>query len=319
MIAVRPVHCLTLAVTLALGWAQPGLAQETPHPNRLAWLSIFPEPLPEGVNQLSLEATNQYLRTDRTESLDRRTHAELEGEDWELVSDLATTLGPGRINLRTRLDHRSGGIADRLIMNWHDIIGVEQGGRNTTPLFQDQWVLTRDGRTVFNSTTPRTFIPGLDVSYAVPYGDGVNGGRLGGSVQLPTGGEQIMQSSGGTNFLAGAAGWQTFGAFRLWAQGEAIWIKLPKDSPLRTVISRGQYWRAWLGVYMGRWQGFGLDLALAYNETPYATGLVRIDKYGLQQTWVVTHTRCPHWRFGFTEKAGTFATPEITGFTTYRF
>ena len=295
------------------------LAQETPHPNRLAWLSIFPEPLPEGVNQMGLEASNQFLRGDRQDSLDGRTHAQLQGEDWELVSDLATGFGPGRVNLRTRLDYRSGGIADRAIMNWHDLLGVPQGGRAEAPLWQDTYVLTRDGRTVFDSTRPRLMVQGLDVSYAVPFGDGRNGGRLGGSVQLPTGGADLLQSSGGVNFMAGVAAWHTFGFGRIWAQGEEIALTLPKGSPLRTVISRSQYWRAWLGIDLGRWHGFDLDLSLAYNETPYATGLVRIDKYGLQQTWVVRHTRCPHWRFGFTEKAGTFSTPEITGFTTYRF
>ena len=304
---------LLLACSISL------LAQETPHPNRVAWLSIFPEPLPEGVDQLGLEATNQFLRQDREVSLDGRTRAQLEGEDWELVWDLAGGLGPGRVNLRTRLDYRSGGIADRAIMNWHDILGVSQGGRAQVPLWEDQYVLTRDGRPVFQDTRPGLLLQGLDLSYAVPFGDGRDGGRLGGSVQLPTGGAEHLQSSGGFNFLAGAAAWHTFGFGRVWAQGEEIEIELPKASPLRSVISRGQFWRVWLGIDLGRWRGFDLDIAMAYNETPYATGLVRVDKYGLQQTWKVRHVRCPHWRFGFTEKAGTFATPEITGFTTYRF
>jgi hypothetical protein len=294
-------------------------AQETPHPNRVAWLSIFPEPLPEGVSQLGLEVTSQFLRPERTESPDGRSQAQLMGEDWELVSDLACGAGPGRLNLRTRLDHRSGGITDRLIRNWHDLLGVGQGGRDEVPPFQDKWMLTRDGVVVFDSTTPRTFVQGLDVSYAIPFGDGANGGRWGGSVQLPTGGQRIMQSSDGTNFMAGAALWHTFRFGRVWAQAEDIYIELPKASPLRAVIDRGQYWRAWLGIDVGAWRGFSLDLSVAYNETPYFTKLVRLDKYGLQQTWVVRHARCPHWRFGFTEKAGTFATPEITGFTTYRF
>ena len=306
-----------LAILAALSAA--ACAQETPHPNRVAWLSIFPEPLPEGVSQLGLEATNQFLRADRTGNPEGPSHAELMGEDWELVSDLACQLGPGRANLRTRLDHRSGGIADRVIMNWHDLLGVGQGGRNQVPLFQDQWILERNGTVVFDSTSPRTFVQGLDASYAVPFGDGANGGRLGGSVQLPTGAEHIMQSSDGTNFLAGAAAWRTCGFARFWTQWEDIWIQLPRNSPLRAVVSRGQFWRAWAGVVVGPWHGFSLDLSVAYNETPYATGLVRLDKYGLQQTWVVRHARCPHWRFGFTEKAGDFATPEITGFTTYRF
>jgi hypothetical protein len=310
---------LTRTFAVCCACALAAGAQETPHPNRLAWLSVFPEPLPEGVNQLGLEATNQFLRADRETTIDRRTTAHLAGEDWELVSDLAAGLGPGRVNLRTRLNHRSDGIADRLIMNWHDILGVGQGGRDQVPPFQDKWMLVRDGRVVFASTSPRTFVQGLDVAYAIPFGDGANGGRYGASVQLPTGGEQIMQSSGGTNFLAGAALWHTFRIGRVWAQAEQIYVELPRNSPLRPVISRGQYWRAWTGVVLGRWHGFGLDLSVAYNETPYHTGLVRVDKYGLQQTWIVNHTRCPHWRFGFTEKAGTFATPEITGFTTYRF
>ena len=66
-------------------------------------------------------------------------------------------------------------------------------------------------------------------------------------------------------------------------------------------------------------QGFSLDLSYSYNETPYWTKLVRIDKYGAQQTWVFSHERLPKWRFGLTEKAGTFSAPEITFFTTYRF
>jgi hypothetical protein len=299
--------------------AAAACAQETPHPNRDAWMSIFSEPLSEGVNQLGLEVTNQWLPPYREDSPDGRSHAVLMGEDWELISDLACGLGPGRLNLRTRLDHRSGGVTDRIIMNWHEILGVGQAGRNTVPTFQDKWVLERNGVVVFDNDRPRTIIQGLDLSYAVPFGDGAKGGRWGGSVQLPTGGEPIMQSSGGTNFMAGGALWRTFSLGRVWVQAEDIYIELPKGSPLRAVIDRGQFWRAWAGIVVGRYNGFGLDLSVSYNETPYFTKLVRLDKYGLQQTWIVTHIRCPHWRFGFTEKAGTFATPEITGFTTYRF
>jgi len=306
-----------------LALALPLRAQETPHPNRLAWLSIFPEPLPEGVTQFSLEATNQFLRPDRRNSLDGRTHAELQGEEWELVSDLAAAAGPGRFNVRTRLAYRSSGIASRAIMNWHDLIGVDQGGRDQAPTFKEVYHLDRDGVTVFDLDRPRAQIQGVDVAYVVPWGTARAGGRLGATVQLPTGHQQELQSSGGTNFLAGAAAWRTIGQFRLWAQGEDLWISLPEHSPLRHVVSRGQFWRAWVGAsYQGPGGsflgGFGLDLSFAYNETPYWTRLVRVDKYGLQQTWVFRHERLPRWRFGFTEKGGTFATPEITGFATFR-
>ena len=124
--------------------------------------------------------------------------------------------------------------------------------------------------------------------------------------------------------MAGLSAWKTAGPLRFWAQGEDIWISLPKDSPLRQVVSRGQFWRAWAGVHYqgpggGFLRGFSLDLSYAYTETPYWTKLVRIDKYGAQQSWVFSHERLPQWRFGFTEKAGTFTAPEITFFTTYRF
>ena len=310
-----------LALWVCAGLALP--AQETPHPNRLAWLSIFPEPLPEGVTQFSFETTNQFIRADRENSLDGRAHAELQGDDYELVSDLATQAGAGRVNLRTRLVYRTEGYSSRLIENWHELLGVGDCGRATLPTTQERYILQRDGVTVFDLTRPRLELQGLDLAYVRPWGNGDNGGRIGGSVQLPTGGEQVLQSSGGVNFMAGVAGWKSFGRFRLWAQGEEIWISLPQSSPLRAVIDRGQFWRAWVGLaYQGPGgsflKGFGLDVSFAYNETPYWTQLVRIDKYGLTQTWVVRHKALPRWRFGFTEKAGTFSTPEITGFVVFR-
>lgn len=313
---------------LALGALLPALmlplmAQETPQPNRVAWMSIFPEPLPEGVTQFGLDVTNQFLRPDREDSIDGLTHAQLQGEDWEVVSDLAKREGPGIFNVRTRLTYRSSGLLDRAIMNWHGILGVDQGGRDQLPCFNDIYLLQRNGVTVFSLERPRLEFQGVDVAYVVPWGDQSSGGRAGATVQLPTGREEELQSSGGTNFLAGGAIWKTFHLVRLWAQAEEIWISLPQASPLRQVVDRGQFWRAWAGLhYQGPggsfWKGFGLDLGYAYNETPYFTKLVRIDKYGLQQTWTVSHLHLPRWRFGFTEKGGTFSTPEITFFTTFR-
>ena len=306
---------LGIGLSVLLGLALQ--AQETPHPNRLAWLSIFPEPLPEAVTQVGFEASNQFIRADR--ELSAHAQTQLQGDDYTLVADLATQAGTGRFNLRTRLTYRTEGYSSRMIENWHGLLGVGDCGRSTLPCTQERYVLTKDGVTVFDLLHPRLELQGLDLAYVLPWGDGANGGRLGGSVQLATGGQQVLQSSGGTNFMAGGALWRTFSLGRVWVQAEDIYIELPKGSPLRAVIDRGQFWRAWAGIVVGRYNGFGLDLSVSYNETPYFTKLVRLDKYGLQQTWIVTHIRCPHWRFGFTEKAGTFATPEITGFTTYRF
>ncbi|BDU78619.1 DUF3187 family protein [Mesoterricola sediminis] len=306
-----------LAVSLGLG------AQETPHPNRLAWLSILPEPLPEGTTQFALEGSNQFLRPDRRDTADGRTHAYLQGEDWSLVSDLACALGPGRFNLRTRVTYRSSGIASRAIMNWHDLLGVEQGGRDQAPTFDDVYHLDRDGVTVFDLRKPRLQIQGVDAAWVLPFGTGANGGRAGASLQIPTGHLDTLQSSGGLGFLAGLAGWRTLGPIRVWAQAEQAWMDLPEHSPLKAVISRRHVFRAYAGASFegpggSLLRGLGLDLSWAYAETPYRTGLVRIDKYGLQQTWVFRHRNLPRWRFGFTEKGGTFTNPEITGFVVFR-
>jgi hypothetical protein len=200
---------------------------------------------------------------------------------------------------------------------------VDQGGRDQAPCFDDRYFLERKGVVVFDLDKPRAELLSPDLAYVVPFGTTASGARLGGSVQVPTGHEQELQSSGGTNFTAGGALWGTFGSVRLWAQGESVWISLPKDSPLRVVVDRGSYWRAWAGArFQGPggtfWKGFNLDISYAYTETPYFTKLVRIDKYGTQQTWVFGHERLPRWRFGFTEKGGTFTTPEITGFAVFR-
>ena len=178
------VTCVNLWV-LGVAMITTGLvAQETPHPNRLPWLSIFPEPLPEGLSQVSLEGSNQFLRTNRQDSPDGLAHAELEGEDWQVTSDTAWALGPGHLNLRTRLTYRSAGFMDRAIMNWHDMLGVGQGGRDQVQTFLDAYHLDRNGAVIFDLHSPRLELQGLDLAYVLPWGDGHDGGRLGGSIQL---------------------------------------------------------------------------------------------------------------------------------------
>src|ERR1035438_1525531 len=115
---------------LALGLAVLRLsAQETPRPNRVAWFEGFPEPLPEGVKELTLEATSQMLRPDLQRSGDGRSYARLDGEEWQLTGDWATQAARGSCNVRARLASRSGGIADQAIWNWHQFFGMPQGGQ----------------------------------------------------------------------------------------------------------------------------------------------------------------------------------------------
>jgi hypothetical protein len=163
-----------------------------------------------------------------------------------------------------------------------------------------------------------------DVAYVLPFGDDQAGGRVGGSLQLPTGKRKDFSGSGGWDSLLGVAGWRRSGNWVFHGQAEWIFLHLPRHSPYRTVLGARSFQRVWLGAGWqgsgpGFWRGLGLDLTLARNTSPYATGIGRIDDPGLQQHWVITHRAMPKWRVGLSEEAGNFAAPDITLFVSRRF
>ena len=310
---------LSLALTsLSLG------AQETPRPNRVAWLEVFPEPLPEGVPQVALEMTSQFLRPDFEESGDGRTSARLDGEEWQFTGDLPFRLGPGILNLRLRIAHRSGGAADQLLQSWHGLLGTDQGGRDLAPKGRLAYFLERDGVIVGRLDRPGLRLMDTDLAFLLPWGDGASGGRLGASLQLPTGRREDFSGSGGLDGTLGLATWKTFGPWRLHGQAERVFIGLPGDSPYRAVLAHRAFNRAWAGFGLqgrgpGFWRGLGLDITLAYAASPYRVDIPRIDRAGWQQHWTFSHARLPAWRLGFSEEAGTYMAPDITAFVSKRF
>jgi hypothetical protein len=290
----------------------------------VAWFEGFPEPLPEGVTELALEATSQMLRPDLERSLDGRTFARLDGEEWQLTGDWAMKAGSSRINIRARLASRSGGIADQAMWNWHQMFNLPQGGRGDAPKNRLAYHLERDGHVVGDLSTPGVTLMDLDVAWVKPFGTLDAGGRYGASIQLPTGKQSDFSGSGSVDGLFGAAFWRRFGHWRVFMQGERVVLGLPEHSPLRTVMDQTSFSRvwtslAWQGEGPGFFEGFGLEVSLGYAGSPYHTGLARLDHAGWQQHWTIRHARLPRWRFGFSEEAGTFTAPDITAFTAYRF
>jgi hypothetical protein len=299
-------------------------AQETPRPNRVAWEAIFPEPLPDGVSALSLEATSQFLRPDRRASIDGRTVARLDGEEWQLTGDLALRLGPGRLHARIRIVDRSGGFADQAFYSYHQALSLPQGGRNLAPKYTFDYHLERDGVVIADLHRSGVSLMDTDLAYLVEKGNRREGGRIGVSVQLPTGKREDFSGSGGTDALLGVAAWKTFDPIRVFGQVEQVWITLPKASPYRAVLATHAMQRAWVGAaYQGEGPGIlgglGLEISLAYLQNPYRVGISRLDVAGWQQHWTITHKALPRWRFGISEEAGTFHSPDITAFVTYRF
>lgn len=313
----------TRGLLLLLAAAAGAPAQETPRPNRVAWFAGFPEPLPEGATELALEATSQMLRPDLERSADGRTFARLDGEEWQLTGDWARKVGASRINLRLRVASRSAGIADQAMWNWHQMFNMPQGGREDAPKNRLIYRLERDGRVVGELNRPGVTLLDLDLAWVRPFGTPDAGGRVGVALQLPTGRQSDFSGSGGTDGLVGAAAWRRLGRWKVFGQVERVVLGLPEHSPLRTVMDRTSFSRAWAslgwqGEGSGLVSGLGLEVSLGYAGSPYRTGLSRLDRAGWQQHWTLRHTRLPRWRFGFSEEAGTFTAPDVTGFVAYR-
>lgn len=313
-----------LPVLLAVLAALALPAQETPRPNRAVGFQILPEPLPDGAAALGLEVSSQFLRPAFERSGDGRSFARMDGEDWQLTGDLPLRLGPGVLNLRARVQRRSGGVFDQLIQTWHGLLATPGGGRELAPKGRLEYALVRDGVVVARLDHAATQVMDLDLAFVVPFGTPREGARLGLGVQLPNGRREDFSGSGGTDWTAGAAAWKAWGRFRVHGQAERLAIGLPADSPYRRVMDRRQTSRAWLGCAWagegtGLLGGLGVDVTLAYQGSPYALGIARLDRAGWQQHWTFTHTRFPAWRFSFSEEAGTYMAPDITGALGYRF
>ncbi len=315
---LRPALLLAFAAALLP-------AQESPRPNRVAWLSMLPDPLPDGRPALALEATSQFLRPDFEHSGDGRSFARLDGEEWQLTADLPTWLGPGFVNLRLRVVDRSGGFLDQAFATWHTVLGVPQGGRDQAPKYRMAYVLVRDGVTVARLEHPKTQVMPLDVSYQVPFGDRGEGARIGVGAQTSGGLKRDdFNAFGGSSGVLGGAAWKAWGRFRIHAQAERVFLDVPADSPWRRVLEQRQLSRAWLGFGWegdgpGLVGGLGLDVTIGYAASPYRLGIVRVDRAGWQQHWTFRHRRFPGWSFTFSEEAGTYTAPDITGALVRRF
>lgn len=319
-----PERPLAHRAALVFAFAALSLAgQSSPRPNRVAWLAMLPDPLPDGAPALALEASSQFLRPDFERSGDGRSFARLDGEEWQVTADLPWKLGPGFLNLRLRAVNRSGGFLDQAFASWHSLLGVPQGGREQAPKYRIAYVLVRDGTTVARLERAQTRLLPLDLTWQAALGDHARGARIGIGLQAGARGDDFG-GLGGTNGLVGGAAWMAWGRFRVHGQAERISLHPPADSPWRRVLERRQLSRAWAGVGWegdgpGFFAGFGLDVSVGYTGSPYRLGIVRIDRAGWQQHWSFRHRRFPRWTFTFSEEAGTYNAPDITGALVYRF
>ena len=300
------------------------MAQETPQPNRMVWFAVFPEPLPSGDSELALEASNTQLRPDLQHSGDGRTSVNVDGEEWQLTGDYALDLGPGRFNVRARVVHRSGGIADQAIIGWHRFFGMPQGERDHSPRFRLDYHLERDGVVVADLQRPGLHLMDLDLAWVQAFGTLDGGWRWGLSLQAPTGQRSDFSGDGAWDGTLGFAGWKRWGSWRIHGQAEEVFLGVGHSNPYGVVLGRHSFPRAWAGAgYQGDgpgfWRGLGLDITFAYTDSPYAVGIRRVDKHGMEQHWAFTHRAFPRWRFVISEEGETYTAPDVKAALVYRF
>jgi hypothetical protein len=292
-------------------------AQEAPRPNRHPLLSIFPDPLPDGRTSVAVETANQFLRPEFQSGNGGRTLARFDGEDWGLTLDYARRAGPMVLNLRLRGLWRSAGWTDQIFAAWHALLSTPTGGREQVPDYRLEYMLSVDGRTVARLGSARARLMDVDLAVLLPFGGPDAGGRVGASVQAPTGKSDDFSGSGGWDWLVGAALWKKAGPFTFHAQLERAFLGVPDGSPYALALDGRTQKRIWAGTAF-RVGGLGVDASIAYAEGIYATGIPRLDRSGWQQHWTFSHARLPKWRAGFTEEAGTYLSPDLTAFVQWR-
>lgn len=299
-------------------------AQASVRPNRVIWLGMFPEPLPSGDPEFTLEASSQFLRPDNWESKDKRSQARMDGEDWQAQVDLPFRMGPFIANLRMRGIHSSGGIGDSSLNRFHRALDTPDGGRSFVPTNQLEYGLIRDGQQVARLTRPATRLMDVDLALLYPMGSRTGGARLGVSAQAPTGREDDFSGNKAWDYSLGGAAWKHWTYTSIYFQAEHLFLNFQRNSLYPSLLARTHATRAWAGIGIhgngnGFWSGFGLDLSVGYMEKLYQTGIPRVDAKGLQQHWTFTHAALPDWRFGFSEEAGSYFAPDVTFFVSRSF
>lgn len=299
-------------------------AQNSPRANRVIWLGMFPEPLPSGTPEFTMEASSQFLRPDNWVSPDQRNEARMDGEDWQVQVDLPFPVGPFIANLRLRGVHSSGGIGDSSVNSFHKTLNTPDGGRSYVSTNQLEYRLSRDGQQIAGVLQPATRFMDLDLALLYPVGTRDLGARIGMSAQAPTGKEEDFSGNKAWDFAVGAAAWKRWTYTSLHIQAEHLFLNFQKNSLYPALLARKQATRAWVGAGVhgsgnGFWSGFGLDLSVSYMQKLYQTGINRVDSDGLQQHWTITHQAIPQWRFGLSEEAGSYFAPDITIFVSHSF
>ena len=202
------------------------------HPAQLTVLEMTPqgaEPLPPQSAQVYLDAA--YTSLFLTGQGNGNTF-QMDGEILRLAPGVKVGYGSGiEMQVELPVAITGGGFLDTFIVNWHDIWGLPDQGRETTP--QNRYIVqaTRQGQVAYemdNSSLALMDIPlvltwdFLPVTEERPYGLGVRGG-----IELPTGDQDRGFGNGGLDYALGLVGEYRYEWVSLTGFAEYTWASTP--------------------------------------------------------------------------------------------
>ena len=204
--------CVAATPALALDLAPFAAVNQNP------FVQIYglPPPLPIAADRshhrqeaaLSFDIASHYVaQTAPGESL------LIDGESYRTTLSARGDNGPWRWALQLPYIAHAGGVLDESIIDWHNTLGFDQGGRDLAATGHLQYLYIRNGVTVFELAQPRAGIGDVltQMQYALTRDWAAQF-----SLKLPTGDSASLLGSGSTDVSAASA-WQwrrgDFGAY----------------------------------------------------------------------------------------------------------
>lgn len=160
--------------------------------------------VPVGLSSISI---NQDISSNYTVNGNSRETITLDGETYRLGFALRYGVAPGwEAGIEIPYIVQGGGFLDSFVVDWHNIFGLPQGGRDTAPKNRLLYSYSRDGVQKLRMDRSSSGIGDISLTGGLNLYDFSDTGRhdrlaLKGSIKLPTGDSSSLLGSGGTDFL----------------------------------------------------------------------------------------------------------------------
>jgi len=253
-------------------------------------------------------ASHSLFQKNGTESL------LVDGETHTLAARIQGALGRrARLGFELPWISHSGGFMDGAIDAWHDLFGLPNGIRSTTPRNELRIIYRKDGREIYRRERPASGLGDirLDLSVDLLQYNHATIGLVAG-IKLPTGDEKKLTGSGATDYTAGvrfAAPPEGDGRFSWGLDVGVVWPGAVRIAGLEESAQVYYYdfaltWHAFRSV--------ALLAQLSGYSDPYRSALKALGRPGAQLglglNWRLS--RRYSIRFGFFEDIRTETSPD---------